>query len=393
MSNTVYIVGAARTAIGSFGGVFKNVSPVDLGIHATKAAVARSAVDVQSIGTTVVGHVIRTEVKDAYISRRIALDSGLPIHTQSLTLNRLCGSGLEAITFATQQLQLGEVGVAVAGGAECMSRAAHLLTTNRWGQAMGDGKIQDELTGALTDPFGVGHMGITAENLADKYAITRAQQDAFALTSQQRAVNAIEQGLFKEQIAPYEISTRKGSVAVETDEHPRADTSLAGLEKLRAVFKQDGTVTAGNASGINDGASMVVLATEDEVNEQNLTPLVRVVSYGRCGVPNEIMGIGPVGATNIALQRAGLTVADLDVIESNEAFAAQALAVAKELGFDHDKTNPNGGAIALGHPIGASGAILMTKLIYQLKHCQGRYGLVTLCIGGGQGIAMIVESV
>lgn len=393
MINDVFILSAARTAIGSFGGSLKGVSPADLGAFVTKEAVTRSGVDAQSIGSNVVGHVIRTDIKDAYMSRRVALNGGLPVHTQSLTLNRLCGSGLEAITFATQQLQLGEVGVAVAGGTECMSSAGHLLTTNRWGQAMGDGKIQDELTGALTDPFGVGHMGITAENLALKYDISREQQDAFSLQSQQRAVAAIEQGRFVEQIVPFEIKTRKGVTVFDTDEHPRASSTIEGLNGLRAVFKEGGSVTAGNASGINDGAAMLVLATEDQVKQQNAKPMARVVSYGRCGVPNEIMGIGPVGACTIALNKAGLTVADMDVIESNEAFAAQALSVAKELDFDDGKTNPNGGAIALGHPIGASGAVLMTKLIYELHRVGGKYGLVTLCIGGGQGIAMIVEAV
>ena len=392
MPNDVFILSAVRTAIGSFGGSLKGVSPADLGAFVTNEAVSRSGIDVQSVGSNVVGHVLRTEIRDAYISRRVALNGGLPVHTQSLTVNRLCGSGLEAITFATQQLQLGEVGVAVAGGAECMSSAAHLLTTNRWGQPMGDGKIQDELTGGLTDPFGVGHMGVTAENLSEKYSISREQQDAFALLSQQRAANAIAEGYFKEQIIPYEMKSRKGSVIFDTDEHPR-ETSLEALSGLRAVFKDGGTVTAGNASGINDGASMLVLATEQQVKEQNVTPMARVVSYGRCGVPNEIMGIGPVGASTTALKRAGLTVADMDVIESNEAFAAQALSVSKELDFPEDKTNPNGGAIALGHPIGASGAILMTKLVYELKRIGGRYGLVTLCIGGGQGIAMVIEAV
>ena len=393
MPNNVFILSAVRTAIGSFGNSLKGVAPADLGAHVTREAVQRSGVDPQSIGSNVVGHVLRTEVRDAYIARRIALGGDLPIHTQSLTVNRLCGSGLEAITFATQQLQLGEVGVAVAGGAECMSSAAHLLTTNRWGQAMGEGKIHDELTGALTDPVGVGHMGVTAENLSDKYGITREQQDEFALLSQQRAVNAIEQGYFAEQIVPYELKTRKGVTVFEQDEHPRASTTLEGLSGLRAVFKEGGTVTAGNASGINDGASMLVLATEEQVTAQNATPMARVVSYGRCGVPNEIMGIGPVGASTIALNKAGLSIADMDVIESNEAFAAQALAVAQELGLPQDKTNPNGGAIALGHPIGASGAIIMTKLIYELKRVGGKYGLATLCIGGGQGIAMIIELV
>ena len=391
MINDVFILSAVRTAIGSFGGSLKKVSPADLGAFVTAEAVNRSNIDVETVGSNVVGHVLRTEVKDAYISRRVALNGGLPVHTQSLTVNRLCGSGLEAITFATQQLQLGEVGVAVAGGAECMSSAAHLLTTNRWGQPMGDGKIQDELTGGLTDPFGVGHMGITAENLADKYSITREQQDTLSLQSQERAATAIEQGYFKEQIIPYELKSRKGVTVFDTDEHPRK-TSLDSLSGLRAVFKDGGSVTAGNASGINDGASMLVLASEEQVKQQNVKPMARVVSYGRCGVSSEIMGIGPVGASTIALKRAGLTVQDLDVIESNEAFAAQALSVAKELNFPNERTNPNGGAIALGHPIGASGAILMTKLLYELKRVGGRYGLVTLCIGGGQGIAMIVES-
>jgi acetyl-CoA C-acetyltransferase len=393
MINEVFIVSAVRSAIGGFGASLKGVSPTDLGTHVCSEAVARSGVDIESIGSNVLGHVMRTEVRDAYISRRVALNAGLPVHTQSLTVNRLCGSGLEAITFASQQIQLGEVGVAVAGGTECMSSAAHLLTTNRWGQAMGDGKIQDELTGTLSDPFGVGHMGITAENLAEKYGISRADQDQFALQSQQRAANAIEKGYFKEQIVPYEMKTRKGSTVFSTDEHPKANSSLDGLVKLRPVFKEGGTVTAGNASGINDGASMLVLAAESEVNKQDLKPMARVLSYGRCGVPNEIMGIGPVGASTIALARAGLTIADMDVIESNEAFAAQALAVAKELDLPNDKTNPNGGAIALGHPVGASGAIIMTKALYELKRTNGKYALVTLCIGGGQGIAMVVERV
>lgn len=392
MSEQVYIISAARTAIGSFGGALKGVSPADLGAFITAESVKRSAVDPESIQSNVVGHVIRTDVKDAYLSRRVALDGELPHHTQSLTVNRLCGSGLEAITFAAQQIALGEVDVAVAGGTECMSSSAHLLTTNRWGQAMGDGKIQDELTGALTDPFGVGHMGVTAENLADKYTISREAQDKFALQSQQRAVNAIKQGYFKEQIVPYQINTKKGVTVFDTDEHPRAGTTLEGLAGLKPVFKEGGTVTAGNASGINDGACMLVLANEAQIKSQNVAPMARVVSYGRCGVDNKIMGIGPVGASTIALKRAGLSIADMDTIESNEAFAAQALSVSKELELPNDLTNPNGGAIALGHPIGASGAILMTKALYELQRIGGKYALVTLCIGGGQGIAMVVES-
>ncbi len=392
MINDVFIVSAVRTAIGSFGGTLKGVSPAELGSFAVREAVARSGVDPETIRSNALGHVIRTEVRDAYIARRVAIDGGLPIHTQSLTLNRLCGSGLEAIAYITQQIQLSEIGVGVAGGAESMSSAGHLLTTNRWGQRLGDGVIQDELTGALTDPFGVGHMGITAENLAEKFSITREAQDEFSLQSQQRALHAIDQGYFKEQIAPFEIKTRKGSVIFDTDEHPKASTP-EGLAGLRAAFKKDGTVTAGNASGINDGAGMVVLASGDDVTRQSLTPMARIVSYGRCGVPNDIMGIGPVGASTIALQKAGLKVADVDVIESNEAFAAQAMAVAEELDLPNEKTNPNGGAIALGHPIGASGAIIMTKAIYELKRIEGRYALVTMCIGGGQGIAMILENV
>ena len=392
MTNQVFILSAARTAIGGFGGSLKGVSPADLGSFVTKEAVKRSGVDVESVGSNVVGHVIRTDIKDAYMSRRVALNAGLPVHSQSLTLNRLCGSGLEAVTFATQQLQLGEIGVAVAGGTESMSSAGHLMTTHRWGQAMGDGKIQDELTGALTDPFGVGHMGITAENLAEKYNISREQQDALSLQSQERAIAAIEKGYFKDQIVPFELKTRKGVTVFDTDEHPRAGSTLEALSGLRAVFKEGGSVTAGNASGINDGAAMLVLATEEQVKQQNAKPMARVVSYGRCGVPHDIMGIGPVGACTIALNKAGLTVADMDVIESNEAFAAQALSVAKELGLPDDKTNPNGGAIALGHPIGASGAILLTKLIYELQRIGGQYGMVTLCIGGGQGIAMVIEA-
>ena len=393
MINDVYVVGAARTAIGSFGGSLKGVSPAELGAFITARAVTRSGVDSSSIGSNAVGHVIRTDIKDAYISRRIALDAGLPIHTQSLTLNRLCGSGLEAIAYVSQQLQLGEVSVGVAGGAECMSASAHLLTTNRWGQPMGDGKIQDELTGVLTDPFGVGHMGVTAENLADKYDISREQQDEFALQSQLRAVAAIENGYFDEQIEPYEISSKKGVKVFSVDEHPRGSSTIEGLSGLKAVFKSGGTVTAGNASGINDGAAMTVLATADEVKRQSLTPMARIASYGRCGVPNEIMGIGPVGASKIALDKAGLQISDMSVIESNEAFAAQALAVSKELELPNELTNPNGGAIALGHPIGASGAIIFTKALYELRRIGGRYALVTMCIGGGQGIAIIIERV
>lgn len=389
----VYVVASVRTAIGAFGGSLKTQTPAELGALVTREAVKRAGIDPESVGSNVVGHVLRTDVRDAYMARRVAIEGGLPIATQSLTVNRLCGSGLEAIVLATQQLQLGEIDVAVAGGTESMSRSGHLVTTNRWGQPMGDCTMLDELTGALSCPFGTGHMGITAENLAEKYAISREQQDAFALLSQQRAANAIEQGYFKEQIVPVEIKTRKGVTVFDTDEHVRGQSTLEGLAGLRPAFKRDGgTVTAGNASGINDGAAMTVLMTGAQLNTSGATPMAKVLGYGRAGVAPEIMGIGPVDASRRALAMAGLTVADMDVIESNEAFAAQAMAVAQELALP-ESTNPNGGAIALGHPIGASGAILFTKALYELARIDGRYALITLCIGGGQGVAMVVERV
>lgn len=393
MSNLqdAYIVGAARTAIGGFGGTLKGESPAALGAFATAEAVKRSAVDVETVQSNVVGHVIRTEARDAYISRRCALDGGLPISAQSLTLNRLCGSGLEAIVMATRQVWLGEAGVAVAGGTESMSRAGHLATSSRWGQPMGDVLMQDELTTTLSDPFKSVHMGITAENLAEKYNISREAQDALAAESQRRAAHAIEQGYFKEQIAPYTIKNRKGDIVFDTDEHPRA-TSVDKLQGLKPVFKKEaGTVTAGNASGINDGAGMVVVASAEQVKNQKLDSMAKIVAYGHCGVDPDYMGIGPVGATQNALQKAGLSLSDIDVIESNEAFAAQALSVAQELGLPDDKTNPNGGAIALGHPVGASGAIILIKAMYELHRTGGRYGLATMCIGGGQGIALVIE--
>jgi len=386
-----YIVGAARTAIGGFGGTLKGESPATLGAFATAEAGKRSGVNAEKIQSNVVGHVIRTEARDAYISRRCALDGGLPISVQSLTLNRLCGSGLEAIVMATRQVWLGEAGVVVAGGTESMSRAGHLATTSRWGQPMGEVVMQDELTTTLSDPFKGSHMGVTAENLAEKYNISREAQDILAAESQRRAAHAIEQGYFKEQIAPYTIKNRKGDIVFDTDEHPRA-TSTEKLAGLRPVFKKDGgTVTAGNASGINDGAGMVVVADGDQVKSQKLDPMAKIIAYGHCGVDPDYMGIGPVGATENALQKAGLSLSDLDVIESNEAFAAQALSVAQELGLPDEKTNPNGGAIALGHPVGASGAIILIKAIYELHRTGGRYGLATMCIGGGQGIALVVE--
>ncbi len=370
----VYVVASVRTAIGTFGGSLKSKSPAELGALVTREAVNRAGIAPESVDANVVGHILRTEVRDAYMSRRVAIEGGLPVSVNSLTVNRLCGSGLEAIILATQQLQLGEINVAVAGGTESMSRSGHLVTTNRWGQPMGDCTMLDELTGGLSCPFDRVHMGMTAENLADKYNISREEQDAFALVSQQRAANAIEQGYFKEQIVPVEIKTRKGVTVFDTDEHVRGDSTMEGLARLRPAFKRDGgSVTAGNASGINDGAA-------------------KVLGYGRAGVAPQVMGLGPVESGRRALAMAGLTIADLDVIESNEAFAAQALAVSKELGLP-ESANPNGGAIALGHPIGASGAILFTKALYELARIDGRYALVTLCIGGGQGVAVVIERV
>lgn len=389
----VYVVASVRTAIGTFGGSLKSKSPAELGALVTREAVNRAGIAPESVDANVVGHILRTEVRDAYMSRRVAIEGGLPVSVNSLTVNRLCGSGLEAIILATQQLQLGEINVAVAGGTESMSRSGHLVTTNRWGQPMGDCTMLDELTGGLSCPFDRVHMGMTAENLADKYNISREEQDAFALVSQQRAANAIEQGYFKEQIVPVEIKTRKGVTVFDTDEHVRGDSTMEGLARLRPAFKRDGgSVTAGNASGINDGAAMSVLMSGAQLQASGATPMAKVLGYGRAGVAPQVMGLGPVESSRRALAMAGLTIADLDVIESNEAFAAQALAVSKELGLP-ESANPNGGAIALGHPIGASGAILFTKALYELARIDGRYALVTLCIGGGQGVAVVIERV
>ena len=392
-SREVVILSAARTAIGSYGGSLKDVPPSELGTVAIKEAVARAGVDGQSVETCVLGSVIRTEPKDAYISRVAAINAGLPIEAQCLTVNRLCGSGLEAIVFATQQVQLGEADVAVAGGAESMSRANYTMPAARWGARMGDVTAYDEMTAALHDPFGNGHMGITAENIAERYGISRETQDEFAAESHRRALSAIANGYFKDQIVPVEIKTRKGVNIFETDEHPREGVSAESLSGMRPAFKKDGgTVTAGNASGINDGAAALVLMERGKAEAEGKTPLARIVSYARAGVAPEVMGTGPIPAVKRALARANLSVDDMDVIESNEAFAAQACCVSQELGLSADKVNPNGGAVALGHPIGASGAIITTKCLYELKRVGGRYGLITLCIGGGQGIAAVVET-
>ncbi|MFG1416870.1 acetyl-CoA C-acyltransferase family protein [Xanthobacter sp. V0B-10] len=394
MSNTeVFIVSGARTPIGDFGGALKDIPPTALGAHAAKAAIARAGIAGADIGHTVVGNVIHTEARDMYISRVAAMEAGVPKETPALTVNRLCGSGLQAIVNATQILKLGDAEIALAGGAESMSRGGYLMPAARWGQRMGSATAVDMMVGVLTDPFGHGHMGVTAENVSERYGVSREDQDAAAVESHRRAAAAIAAGRFKEQIAPVEITTRKGTVVFDTDEHVRGDVSAADMTKLRPVFKKDGTVTAGNASGINDGAAMVILATGEAVKARGLKPMARLVSYGLAGVDPSEMGMGPVPAVKIALAKAGLSLDAIDLIESNEAFAAQACAVSRALGFDPAKVNPNGGAIALGHPVGASGAVLTVKAIYELQRAGQRYGLITMCIGGGQGIAAIVERV
>ncbi|MFG1280873.1 acetyl-CoA C-acyltransferase family protein [Xanthobacter autotrophicus] len=392
MSQTdVVFLSGARTPIGSFGGALKDVPPTALGAHAAKAAIARAGVAPEDIGHTVFGHVIHTEPRDMYISRVAAMEAGVPKEVPAMTVNRLCGSGLQAIVNAAQLIKLGDASIALAGGAESMSRGGYLMPQLRWGQRMGNAAAVDMMVGVLTDPFGHGHMGVTAENVSERYQISREDQDAAAVESHRRAAQAVAAGVFVEQIAPVEVTTRKGPVVFDTDEHFRIDASLDGMAKLRPMFKKDGTVTAGNASGINDGGAAVVLADAAEAGRRGLAPLARLVSYALAGVDPSEMGMGPVPAVQAALTKAGLAVGDIDVIESNEAFAAQACAVSHALGFDPAKVNPNGGAIALGHPVGATGAILAIKTIYELRRSGGRYGLITMCIGGGQGIAMIVE--
>ena len=392
MTREVVFVGAARTAIGSFGGALKDVPPADLGALVIKTALERAGVQPKDVGHVVLGNVIPTVPQDAYISRVAALNAGVPQEAPAFNVNRLCGSGLQAIVSAAQAIQLGDCDVAVGAGAESMSRGAYLSTSNRWGARMGDVKMLDYMLGALHDPRLHIHMGITAENVAARYEITREQQDAYAVQSQQRAAKAVAAGIFKDQIVPVEIKTRKGVVLFDTDEGVKADTSVDALGKMKPAFKkEDGTVTAGNASTLNDGAAAVVMASAEKAKELGLKPLARLVSYGHAGVEPEYMGIGPVPASRNALAKAGLTVADMDLIEANEAFAAQACAVAKELGLDNEKVNPNGSGISLGHPVGGTGAILVTKAIYELQRTGGRYALITMCIGGGQGIAMVIE--
>ncbi|KIT15672.1 acetyl-CoA C-acyltransferase family protein [Jannaschia aquimarina] len=385
----IVILGAARTAIGTFGGSLAGTAPIDLATVAAKAALERAGVDGARIGTTVFGHVINTEPRDMYLSRVAAMQAGVPETVPAMNVNRLCGSGLQAIVSGAQALSLGDAEFALVGGAECMSRSPHATQDMRWGTKMGDMRSMDMMLGALNCPFGTGHMGVTAENVAAEYGITREDQDAFALTSQKRAAAAIEAGHFAEQIAPVMVRRKREEVAFDTDEHPKATTAEA-LSGLRPVFQKDGTVTAGNASGINDGAAALVLATASAAERAGLTPIARISGYGHAGVRPEVMGIGPVPAVRSLLERTGGD-ADFDVIESNEAFASQAIAVTRELGLDPARVNPNGGAIALGHPVGATGAIIATKALYELRRTGGRRALATMCIGGGQGIAVGFE--
>jgi len=393
-SRDVFVVSTARTAIGTFGGSLKDVPNTQLATTAVKAAIARAGIAADAVGHVVMGNVIPTDTKDAYLSRVAAIDAGCPIETPAFNVNRLCGSGLQAIVSAAQAIRLGDCDVAIGGGSESMSRGPYFDQASRWGARMGDAKSIDYMLGILHDPWQKMHMGITAENVAERYKISREMQDQLALESQRRAAAAIAAGYFKEQIVPVEIATRKGTVLFDTDEHVRAETTLQVLAGMKPAFKKEGgTVTAGNASGINDGAAAVVLAAGDRVAALGLKPLARLVGYAHAGVEPAYMGIGPVPATQKVLARTGLKVQDMDVIEANEAFAAQACAVAQELGFDPAKVNPNGSGISLGHPVGATGAIITTKAIAELHRTGGRYALVTMCIGGGQGIAAIFERV
>ncbi len=393
MQREVYIVSGVRTAIGDFGGSLKDVPPTELGGQVVREALSRAGVDGAEVQHVVFGNVIHTEAKDMYLGRVAALNGGVTQDAPALTLNRLCGSGLQAIVSAAQAVTLGDADIAVAGGVESMSRAAYLAQGMRWGVRMGDSAMIDMMTAALHDPFHNIHMGETAENLAESHQVTRAQQDELAMTSHLRAARAIKEGRFKSQILPVVQKTRKGEVTFDTDEHVRADAKPEDFAKLRPVFRKDGSVTAGNASGINDGAASVVLMDGETLAKRGSKPLGRLVAYAHAGVDPKVMGIGPVPATRAALKRAGLSLDDMDVIESNEAFAAQACAVAKDLGFDPDKVNPNGSGISLGHPVGATGTILTVKALYELERIGGRYALVTMCIGGGQGIAAIFERV
>ena len=391
MSRDVVVLSAVRSAVGTFGGALSGMEPAELAGIVMKAAVARSAVDPGRINYVTVGTCIPTDSRYPYVARVASIRAGLPMDSVAMQVNRLCSSGLQAVVSSAQNILLGDSDYGVGGGVEVMSRGGYMLPALRSGARMGDTEAIDMMVSVLTDPFGVGHMGVTAENLAEKWAISREEQDAFAVESQRRAAAAIDAGHFRSQIVPVVMQTRKGEVVFDTDEHCRPGTTLEALAKMKPAFKKDGTVTAGNASGINDGAAFLVLAEADVAARAGLQPMARLVSYALAGVPNEIMGEGPIPATRAALQKAGLTLEQMDVIEANEAFAAQALAVMRGLGLDPARTNPNGGAIALGHPVGCSGAFITTKALHELQRIGGRYALVTMCIGGGQGIAAIFE--
>ncbi len=387
----VVVVSGARTAIGGYGGSLKDQAPTKLGAAVIKEALARAKIDPATVGHVVIGSVIHGEARDMYMARVAGLEAGLPVGTPCLTVNRLCGSGLQAIVSASQHILLGDVDVAIGGGAESMSRAAYFLPGGRWGTRMGDGAVIDAMVGALHDPFGHGHMGVTAENIAAKYGFNREQQDAFAVESHRRAAAALDEGRFKSQVLPIELKTRKGVEHFTVDEHVRKGAKIEDMQKLKPVFKKDGTVTAGNASGINDAAAAVVLMDSKAAEKAGAKPMARLLAYAHAGVEPHVMGLGPIPAVRKVFEKAGLKPADMDVVESNEAFAAQAMAVTKDLGLDPARVNPNGGAVALGHPIGATGCILTIKALYELERTNKRYALVTMCIGGGQGIAAIFE--
>ncbi|MEZ5798206.1 MAG: beta-ketothiolase BktB [Paracoccaceae bacterium] len=386
----VYILSAARTAIGTFGGALASLPPIDIATQAARAAIDRAGIEAGQVGTVVFGHVINTEPRDMYLSRVAALNAGVPDTTPAMNVNRLCGSGAQAIVSAAQALMLGDAQVALAGGAECMSRSPYALQAARWGQKMGDTRAVDMMTGALTCPFGTGHMGVTAENVAARDGISRADQDGFALESQARAARAIAEGRFVDQIVPVEIAGRKGPVVFAVDEHPKATTAEA-LAGLRPAFQKDGSVTAGNASGLNDGAGALVLASAAAA--RGLRPRARIMGWAVAGVDPRLMGIGPIPAVQALCRKLGVTPQSFDVVESNEAFAAQALAVSRALDLDPARVNPNGGAIALGHPVGATGAIVTVKALHELERTGGKTALITMCIGGGQGIALAIERV
>jgi acetyl-CoA C-acetyltransferase len=387
----VVVTSAVRTAVGRYGGALKDIPPTELGAKVVSAAVERAGVDPSEVGHTVFANVIHTDPHDMYMARVVSVHGGLPHDTPALTVNRLCGSGLQAIVSASQMLMLGDADVAVAGGAESMSRGQYWVPGARWGQRMGNGELIDATVGALTDPFDDCHMGITAENVAEQWGVTREDQDAFAVQSHKRAARATEEGRFADQILPIEVKQKRETVTFDTDEHIRPDANVDAMAKLRPAFSKDGSVTAGNAAGVNDGAAAVVLMERGYAEANGHTPLARLVSYGFAGVDPSIMGVGPIGAVRQALDRVDLKVDDLDTIELNEAFAAQALAVMRDLSLPEDLTNPNGSGISLGHPIGATGAILTVKALNELERIDGRYGLVTMCIGGGQGIAAVFE--